>query len=45
MTGGTVKVRDITKMISPDEFSYEMYMTGPDGKEFKSLENRAVRKK
>jgi len=45
MTGGTMKVKGITKMISPDEFTYEMYMTGPDGKEFKSLENRAVRKK
>lgn len=45
MTGGTMKVKGITKMISPDEFSYEMYMIGPDGKEFKSLENRAVRKK
>lgn len=45
MTGGTMKVRAITKMISPDEFSYELYMVGPDGKEFKSLENRAVRKK
>jgi hypothetical protein len=45
MTGGNMKVKGITKMISPDEFSYEMYMVGPDGKEFKSLENRAVRKK
>jgi len=45
MTGGTMKVKGITKMVSPDEFTYEMYMVGPDGKEFKSLENRAVRKK
>ena len=45
MTGGTMKVKAITKMISPDEFTYELYMAGPDGKEFKSLENRSVRKK
>ena len=45
MTGGTMNVKGITKMVSPDEFTYEMYMVGPDGKEFKSLENRAVRKK
>lgn len=45
MTGGTIKVRATTKMISPDEFIYEMFMTGPDGKEFRTLENVAVRKK
>jgi hypothetical protein len=45
MTGGKIKVRAITKMISEDEFLYEMYMAGPDGKEFKSLENRGRRKK
>jgi hypothetical protein len=45
MTGGTMKVRGVTKLVGPDEFTYEMYMIGPDGKEFKSLENRAVRKK
>ena len=40
-----MKVKAITKMIGPDEFSYELYMVGPDGKEFKSLENRAIQKK
>jgi len=45
MTGGTSKVRAVTKIISPDEFTYELFMVGSDGKEFKSLENRAVRKK
>lgn len=45
MTGGTVKVRAVTKIISNDEFVYEMFMTGADGKEFKNLENRAIRKK
>lgn len=45
MTGGTFKVRAKSTMISPDEFFHEMYITGPDGKEFKSLENRMTRKK
>ena len=45
MTGGTTKVKGVTKLVSPDEFSYELYMIGPDGKEFKSLENRCLRKK
>lgn len=45
LTGGTMAVRSVTRLVGPDEFSYEMYMAGPDGKEFKSLEYRAVRKK
>jgi len=45
MTGGASKVRAVTKFIGPDEFTYELFMVGPDGKEFKSLENKAVRKK
>jgi len=45
MTGGTIKVRAKTEMISDNELHYEMYMTGPDGKEFKSLENRMTQKK
>lgn len=43
--GGSTKVHAVTRLVSPDEFTYEMYMVGPDGKEFKSLENRATRKK
>jgi len=31
--------------VRPDEFIYELHMVGPDGTEFKSLENRATRKK
>jgi hypothetical protein len=38
-TGGTIGVRAVTKLVSKDEFVYEMYMIGPDGKEFKTLEN------
>ncbi len=45
MTGGTVAVKSVTRVINPDEFTYEMFMIGPDGQEFKSLEYRAVRKK
>jgi hypothetical protein len=45
MTGGTMGVKGVTRLVSPDEFSYEMFMVGPDGKEFKSLENRCARKK
>ncbi len=39
MTGGSTGVRAVTKLVSKDEFVYEMYMIGPDGKEFKALEN------
>ena len=45
MTGGDMKVRDVTRLVGPDEYTYELYMTGPDGKEFKTLENRVSRKK
>ena len=43
--GGTSNVRAVTRWIGPDEFVYEMYMVGADGKEFKSMENRCIRKK
>lgn len=45
MSGGTIKVRGTTKIVSADEFIYEMFMMGPDGKEFKTLENVATRRK
>jgi hypothetical protein len=45
MSGGKTKVRAATTFISADEFRSEMFMTLPDGKEFKTMENRAVRKK
>jgi hypothetical protein len=44
MTGGVIKVRAVNTLVNKDEFTYELYMTGPDGKEFKSLENSARRK-
>ncbi|MFQ6037541.1 MAG: DUF1579 family protein, partial [Candidatus Aminicenantales bacterium] len=43
MTGGDIGVRAITKIISKDEFMYEMFMRGPDGKGFKVLEYHARR--
>jgi hypothetical protein len=45
MTGGTMGVKGVTKLIGPDEYTYEMFMVGADGQEFKSMEYRAVRKR
>lgn len=45
MSGGQVKVRNVTKRLGPDEFTYESYMTLPDGREYKTLEQRAFRVK
>lgn len=45
MTGGQTKVRAVTRIVSANEYTYELYMIGLDGKEFKSLEYRSVRKK
>lgn len=33
------------KIVGPDEYAFELYMRLPDGKEFKSMEYRSVRKK
>lgn len=45
MTGGTSGVKAVTKIMSDDKIVYEMYMIGPDGQEFKSMENTSTRKK
>ena len=45
VTGKTMGVKSVTKLVGPDEYTYEMFMIGPDGKEFKSMEYVAVRKK
>ncbi len=37
MPGG-MKSRSVTKVVSPTEHVFEMYMTGPDGKEIKMFE-------
>jgi hypothetical protein len=42
---GVTPVRAVTRIVGPDEYVYEMYMGLPDGKEFKSMEARYVRKK
>ncbi len=44
MTGGVIEVKAITTLIGQDEYTYQMYMTGPDGNEFKSMENQYLRK-
>jgi hypothetical protein len=45
MSGASVGVRGVTTWKSADEYVYEMYMTPPGGKEFKSMENVMTRKK
>jgi len=45
MTGKATKVRQVTRWANPNEFVYEQYMGMPDGKEFKSMELHATRKK
>lgn len=41
--GGMSSVRMVTRIVGPNEYVTEMYMGLPDGKEFKSMENRYVR--
>ncbi|HDT13068.1 MAG TPA: DUF1579 domain-containing protein [Candidatus Aminicenantes bacterium] len=43
--GGETPVRMIIKIVSPDEYVSETYMTQPDGKEFLSMIDRSVRLK
>jgi len=38
MTGKTQKDRTVLRILNNDKHVMEMYMTGPDGKEFKSME-------
>jgi hypothetical protein len=45
VTGGQEKARDVLTVVGPDEFTYELFMVGADGKEFKSVENRCTRNK
>jgi hypothetical protein len=45
MTGGTQKVKDVTTFLPDGRYKFEMFMVGPDGKEFKSMELLATRKK
>ena len=43
--GGATPVRMIIKIVSPDEYTSETYMTMPDGKEFLNMSDRSVRVK
>ena len=43
MLSSQLRIRE--RWIDSDEFVYEMYMVAGDGKEFKSMENRCIRKK
>ncbi len=44
MTGGTLKVKDVTTFMPDGNYRYEMFMVAPDGKEFKSMELVAKKK-
>lgn len=43
--GGETPVRMVIKIVSPDEYVSETYMTLPDGKDFLSMVDRSVRLK
>ena len=45
MTTFSGPVRLVNRIVSPDEYISEMHMGLPDGKEFKSMKTRYVRKK
>jgi len=42
---GQKSYRGVTRIIDQDNFTYEMYMAGPDGKEFRAMEIVYTRKK
>lgn len=45
IAGGKSRVRDVTTIVDENSFKMEMFQTGPDGKEFKSMEGMYTRKK
>lgn len=45
MTGGKSKVKMVTKTVDDNKFVFEMFATGPDGKEFKTMNIVYTRKK
>jgi Protein of unknown function (DUF1579) len=45
MTGSKSKVKMLTTIIDKDNYTFEMFMIGPDGKEMKSMEMVYTRKK
>lgn len=44
MTGGSQKVKFVTTFMPDGKYTFEMFMSAPDGKEFKSMELRGTRK-
>jgi len=44
MTGGKSKVKLVSKIIDKNKYSFDMYYTQPDGKEFKTMEMIFTRK-
>jgi hypothetical protein len=44
MTGKMQKVKDVTTFMQDGKYKFEMFMVGPDGKEFKTMELLATRK-
>lgn len=45
VTGRPQKMKGVLTLVDPDHHTYEMWSTGPDGKEWKSLELAYTRKK
>lgn len=45
MEGGEKSYRGVTTLINPDKYTYEMYVTGKDGKESRAMEIVYTRKK
>ena len=43
--GGKKSYRGVTTLINPDKYTYEMYVTGKDGKEYRVMEIIYTRKK
>lgn len=43
--GGETPVRMVVRVVSPDIYESETYVTGPDGKEFLNMSDRSVRVK
>jgi len=43
--GGERPYRGVTRFTNDDKYTYEMYITGPEGKEFRNLEIVYIRKK
>ena len=44
-TAGEKSFKGVTKFIDDNRFKYEMYISNPDGNEFRSMEINYTRKK